>query len=540
MKFIKSFLTLVILATSVLHARFEIESVPEVRVISEAFVQDNPRLHGNEMAEGLRKHLVSRGFTFAQVTFANKKGLDVLVVKEGKIGSSSVTGNKFLSAAGIAEYLNWQEGQPFNYGIFQRNAASLNRRSFIEVDTKLAPTRTSDGEILVNADFTAKDSIPIAGSLNTRGNFKVDGADDQDSDAYRATLGLEYWEPFMDNDRLSASVTTDPAETSELLSLSLQYKFGPKELSQFVYGGYFESEANQDDVKSANDRIKALNPDNSNLVGSLIPLLSPSGKGYHGGYQGSYSLENLFLEDFALTYGFSYLDVYDKQREGETEKHARLYMPRIGLRGSFQNPGFSGLGNTFWSLSGTYDVSEKKLNDKLFDKKDPARRNFYYADLYLTTYQPFNLAIIEGGALFRLAGRYTSDVLPNVVKFRTGGGFSGTGVRGFTENEDKGDRGVVFNFEYRIKQLDGSLPGVPFKYQPFFFYDASHVYSESYTLDEDLKPATSSNLQSIGLGVLGNFGNEIDLSLNAGVPIVNGKQSKRWRPRIHCDLTWKF
>ena len=176
MKFIKSFLTLVILATSVLHARFEIESVPEVRVISEAFVQDNPRLHGNEMAEGLRKHLVSRGFTFAQVTFANKKGLDVLVVKEGKIGSSSVTGNKYLSAAGIAEYLNWQEGQPFNYGIFQRNAASLNRRSFIEVDTKLAPTRTSDGEILVNADFAAKDSIPIAGSLNTRGNFKVDGA----------------------------------------------------------------------------------------------------------------------------------------------------------------------------------------------------------------------------------------------------------------------------------------------------------------------------------------------------------------------------
>ena len=48
-----------------------------------------------------------------------KVSLDVLVVKEGKIGSSSVTGNKYLSAAGIAEYLNWQEGQPFNYGIFQ-------------------------------------------------------------------------------------------------------------------------------------------------------------------------------------------------------------------------------------------------------------------------------------------------------------------------------------------------------------------------------------------------------------------------------------
>jgi hemolysin activation/secretion protein len=539
MKFIKSFLTLVILATSVLHARFEIESVPEVRVISEAFVHDNPRLHGNEMAEGLRKHLVSRGFTFAQVTFANKKGLDVLVVKEGKIGSSSVTGNKYLSAAGIAEYLNWQKGQPFNYGIFQRNAASLNRRSFIEVDTKLAPTRTSDGEILVNADFTAKDSIPIAGSLNTRGNFKVDGADDQDIDDYRATLGLEYWEPFMDNDRLSASVTTDPAEVSELLSLSLQYKFGPKELSQVVYGGYFDSETNAGDINSEQASEYDINNQASVTSIPMLEMLGSSGEGYFGGYQGSYSLENLFLEDLAVTYGVSYLDTYSKTKI-YSKKQVRLYMPKLGLRGSFQNPGYSGLGNTFWSLSGTYDVSEKKLNDQLSDQSEAAQRNFYYVDLYLTSYQPLDLVIIEGGALFRLSGRYTSDVLPNVVKFRTGGGFSSTGVRGYTENEDSGDRGVVFNFEYRIKQLEASLPGIPFKYQPFFFYDASHVYSESYTLNEDLNPATSRNLQSIGLGVLGNFGNEIDLSLNAGVPIVNGIQSKRWRPRIHCDLTWKF
>ena len=391
MKFIKSFLTLVILATSVLHARFEIESVPEVRVISEAFVQDNPRLHGNEMAEGLRKHLVSRGFTFAQVTFANKKGLDVLVVKEGKIGSSSVTGNKYLSAAGIAEYLNWQEGQPFNYGIFQRNAASLNRRSFIEVDTKLAPTRTSDGEILVNADFTAKDSIPIAGSLNTRGNFKVDGADDQDIDDYRATLGLEYWEPFMDNDRLSASVTTDPAETSELLSLSLQYKFGPKELSQVVYGGYYDSEPSAGDINSGQAAKYDINNQlNLPTAISALESMGYSGEGYFGGYQGSYSLENLFLEDLAVTYGVSYLDSYSKNKI-TSKTQVTLYMPKLGLRGSFQNPGFSGLGNTFWSLSGTYDVSEKKLNDQLEDRGEAARRNFYYVDLHLTSYQPLDL-----------------------------------------------------------------------------------------------------------------------------------------------------
>ena len=271
----------------------------------------------------------------------------------------------------------------------------------------------------------------------------------------------------MDNDRLSASVTTDPAETSELLSLSLQYKFGPKELSQVVYGGYYDSEPSAGDINSGQAAKYDINNQlNLPTAISALESMGYSGEGYFGGYQGSYSLENLFLEDLAVTYGVSYLDSYSKNKI-TSKTQVTLYMPKLGLRGSFQNPGFSGLGNTFWSLSGTYDVSEKKLNDQLEDRGEAARRNFYYVDLHLTSYQPLDLVIIDGGALFRLAGRYTSDVLPEAVKFRTGGGFSSTGVRGYTENEDSGDRGVVFNFEYRIKQLEASLPVIPVKYQPF-------------------------------------------------------------------------
>jgi hypothetical protein len=100
MKVIKLLLPMALVATSILHARFTIESMSAVRATSEQFVQDNPKLHGKEMADGLRKHLVSLGYTFAQVSFVTKKGFDILEVKEGKIGTSSVSGNQYLSDAG--------------------------------------------------------------------------------------------------------------------------------------------------------------------------------------------------------------------------------------------------------------------------------------------------------------------------------------------------------------------------------------------------------------------------------------------------------
>ena len=149
---------------------------------------------------------------------------------------------------------------------------------------------------MVNADFTAKDSIPTCGSLNTRGNFKVDGADDKDIDDYRATLGLEYWEPFMDNDRISASVTADPAEVSELLSLSLQYKFGPrKTFSGCVWWILLSSEPSAGDINSGQAAKYDINNQfDSPTAISALESMGYSGEGYFGGYQGSIPLKTYF------------------------------------------------------------------------------------------------------------------------------------------------------------------------------------------------------------------------------------------------------
>ncbi len=517
MKFIKSFLILAILATSVLHARFEIESVSEIRGTSEDFVNDNPRLHGNEMAEGLRKHLVSRGYTFAQVSFENKKGLDVLVVKEGKIGNSSVSGNQYLSDAGIAKYLNWQKGNSFNYGIFQRNAANLNRRSFIEVDTKLAPTRTADGEILVNADFTAEDSLPVAGFVNARGNFGVDGGTTPDN-TYRTSVGLEYWEPFFETDRISGTATTDPAETDDLLSLGLQYSLGYGNLSHTLSASHSKS---------------------SRTWGGENNVFS--GYGYYFFYSGSYNLEEILSENLDLTFGFTYIDHLHSDKRGvrkANKSRETLYLPRVGVSGRFSNPGLFGVGKNFWSVSAAHDFDTSQKHQI---NVNGAKKGFYYIDAQFTSYQPVDFDLIAGGFLARVAGKYSPDVLPRTQKSYIGGNFSGSSaVRGYTEGEDSGDRSVVFNIDYRLteKELMSFV-----KYQPFAFYDIGHIEQLKWTSGKNIKR----NIQSAGVGVIGNLSSEIDFSAVVGIPLkdgqhkpINNQQIEKGEPRIHVDLTWKF
>lgn len=523
----------VLFASSALHARYQVECSIGLRTIAESFVRSHPGLAGQDMSDGLRKHLVEKGYTFAQVSLARKAGQDVLIVQEGLMGSTTVKGNKYLSSAGIAEYLNWEHGKSFNFGSFQRSAAALNRHRFVEVDAKLAPTRGKDGEIIVDAELSAQDSLPVGGSFNVRGNV---GFEEKENNDFRATVGFEYWEPFLDNDRLSGSVTFDPSSSSiakdgDLFSLGLQYKFGPKEYSQLLYGGYFESDS-------------VVSVDSGNLaLSTLIDTLNPSGKGFHMGYQGSYDFgeDQGLVDDLGLIYGVTYLDVYSKPDSLTPKSQLTLYLPRLGFRGSLENPGPFGRGRNFWAVSATSDFSTTK-NSQLRKQSEAARRGFYFVDLHLTSFQPITLDYVGGGLLVRFGGRYTSDVLPNLIKHRIGGSFNSGGVRGYTESEDSGDRGLSVSVEYRLDEYEVTIPGIDLKLQNFAFYDYGYVEELGYVLNGVTSKHTKNDLQSVGAGVIGNLNSALDFNLNVGVPIIDGADgvTEKWDPRVHFDLTWKF
>ena len=190
----------------------------DLRDTLESYLSDYSDLSPSDAAKQLESYLRQNGYPFAQAKVGNLYGRKVVSIKEGKIGEARVAGNKHLSTKGILKNLGWNSGDSFNYGKFQRQAAQLNRNRFILVDTKLSPKRADDGEVIVDADFKVKDSVPISGNLDISNNGTPQ------SSGWRSKLGLEMWEPFSSSDRISFSYLTDPKEASELQSYSLAYQ----------------------------------------------------------------------------------------------------------------------------------------------------------------------------------------------------------------------------------------------------------------------------------------------------------------------------
>ena len=64
----------------------------------------------------------------------------------------------------------------------------LIRNRFVQVDTKLKPIRSDNGEIQVNADFEVEDRFPVSPYI------RVSNDGSRQTSGWRATLGAEFWE----------------------------------------------------------------------------------------------------------------------------------------------------------------------------------------------------------------------------------------------------------------------------------------------------------------------------------------------------------
>ena len=141
-----AFLALLLTSVSSLYSVPIICSV-DLRDSLEKQLHDHSDLSAKDAAKHIKSYLRQGGYPFAQAQVVELDGRKVISVKEGKVGHASVSGNKHLSTKGIIKNLDWNSGESFNYGKFQRQAAQLNRNRFVVVDTKLSPKRGKDGEL---------------------------------------------------------------------------------------------------------------------------------------------------------------------------------------------------------------------------------------------------------------------------------------------------------------------------------------------------------------------------------------------------------
>ena len=427
-----------------------------------------------------------------------------LAVKPGKLGLANVDGNVWLSSEGILRSLGWKEGETFHYGNFYSSASTFNKNRFVEVDSKLRPRRGEDGGIIVDADFSVEDSVPVV--------LTVDVINDgpRQSSRWRVGAGLEWWEPFSESDRLSFSWSGDASSPSQISSYSFNYigKSGDK-TDWFVYGGYSESE--YDNVVSGAD-------------------LDILGEGLNLGLAGTRRLTD--SGSLALSFGATYLNVSNSMTfygTSYSDERLSLFLPRLGLQGILLD---ALPGKTFWSAGVVTDAGFADDAD-LATQRPGVSSGFFVGQFGLTTLQPLDFFSEGTGLYLGLYGQVVDAPVPVSLQKGLGGSRS---VRGYLEREAYGDNGVHLNTELRLPSRSASAFGLEGSVQPLFFYDYGYVSSESSISGTE----DSVGMQSVGAGLIGSFEKGLDFSLHVGVPIESSPLTDSSSPHAHLDLSFRF
>ena len=482
----------------------------EIRDIATRFINSQDIENATVLSNQLRDFLVAKGYTFTQVSCNKNSGLLTIVINTGFLGKPSVSGNTYLSDVTVLKSLNWKSGKLFNYGDFHTDSTRLNRNRFVQVDTKLSPIRTDDGDIQVNADFSVEDKFPIIPFVK----ISNDGTDQ--SSGWRSTAGFELWDAIFDNDRTNLSYTLDPKDASQLSSYFGSYNIGSGRVSHTFYAGYSDSEY-------------------ENIASSSLNM-DIAGDGFFTGYQGKLDLSSDNSDTFALNFGLNYLDLGSQIYLGTgrllaSDQDLSLFLPKVGFQGMVTNP--LGLdGKTFWSVELVSDLGSSD-NAELKAQNPELERGFWVPKASFAFIEPVNILGIEGGIKLKVDGQSSNESLPTSLKKSLGGLSS---VRGYREREAYGDSGVSMNFEYSLHSESSSLLGLQSNFQKIFFYDAGHVSNEGI-----LSSANDSiGMQSFGAGIAGNVEDTANILLMVGVPITDTLNTKAHDTRTHFSINFRF
>ncbi len=109
-------------------------------------------------------------------------------------------------------------------------------------------------------------------------------------------------------------------------------------------------------------------------------------------------------------------------------------------------------------------------------------------------------------------------------------------MRGYREREAYGDTGMSMSLEYSMMSEKTSIFGLDGNIQNIFFYDAGYVSNEGVMASVN----DSTGMQSFGAGLIGNFEETADISLQVGVPLADTLNTQMHDARTHLSLNFRF
>ncbi len=495
---------------------FEVEgnSVLPVQAIERAvtrFLGEGKSVKDVETArEALEKAYQDAGFLSTFVDIPEQKiadGVVVLRVTEGRVARLRVVGSRYYSQGMLKDKVPaLAEGEVPYFPDVQVQLAQLNRTE----DRQVTPVlRAGNAPGTVEADLKVDDRLPLHGSLELTDRYSFD------TSRPRLAATLRYANLWQRDHSASLTYLTSPAEPSQVKVFSGTYVMpvGRGNAVLALYG--VKSDSNVTSLGTTNILGRG------EIFGARYILPLPA--------RGAYT-HNLTLGVDAKHFRESILFGAD------TTNTPIRYLPFSAayggrLAGDGAVTQFTLTSNVHFRRLGDEDIECSGQRISAFAcKRFGADASYFYLRAEVSRIQP----LPGNWALFvRMAGQHASQPLISNEQFGAGGAES---VRGYTEFERVGDRGVSGSLELRTPNLADAKAGGISDAVLSAFIDGAALDLLRPTAGQAFK----FHLASAGFGLRMKAWGGFSAALDLAWPLRDGARSNTRSPRAHLRLAYDF
>jgi hemolysin activation/secretion protein len=421
-----------------------------------------------------------------------KGGIITLQVVPQAVGRLRVTGSRYFSLDEIRrEAPSLAEGTVPNFSQVERDIVGLNQNP----DRRVTPI-PSAGEIpgTVDFDLQVKDTPPWHGSLELNNRYSAD------------TTEL----------RINGSASYDNLwQLGHTVGLSFQ--LSPEDLRQVqVFSGFYSAP-----VPTMEWLTLMVEGTDQNSNVSTLGGIGVAGKGQVVGLRAIIALppQKNFYHSVSLGIDYKHFD-QDLMIGGTDTPSLITYVPiSAAYSAVWSATGYE----TDFNASVTADSREIGSSEAESDNdRFGADGSFVYFRGDLSHTRDFANGV-QGFA--KVQGQISDKPLVNSEQF-SGGGL-GT-VRGYLESEELGDNAVLGSAELRTPSLT-ELLGKGVDEWRFYLFGEGGILSIDQALPEQ---RSTFELASTGVGTRLGLAKHYNGSLDLGIPLLEGVQTRRYSPRV--------
>ena len=465
--------------------------------------------------EALRLHYFNQGFSVVWIMVPEQdldQGIVTLQIIEGRIGTVTVTGNRYFDNANIrASQPALAEGTIPAMGSISANVQLANENPGKQVDVVLRQATTAG---VVDATVAVIDERPLKAFMT------FDNTGNQQTGDYRLGVGVQHANLFGRDQVGTFNFVTSPDHASKVSQYSASYRLP-------LYGH-----------DNSLDFIAAYSDVNAGTAQTVAGPLTFSGKGTVYGLRYNQLLSRHGEYSHQLVYGFDYraykntcsLGDFGAAGCGPAAVDVTASPLSVTYSGNWARP--ERISEFYLTLAHNLSSgghgSEANFNAARPSPDGNGGASSSYTILRLGT------SIVQGlgnnwQVRAAINAQYTPDALITGEQF---GSTGATAVRGFLEREIARDTGFSANFEIYSPDLVGILVPGEGNLRALLFYDTAR--SANNTLGGESRQQSS--IASVGAGLRWNLGRNLNIRFDVARVVDAGGSQQVGDYRGHISL----